>query len=272
MSIKSLWVNEGSQARSPNNTTIQQYNNTTIQQYNNLAISRARSPNNTTIQQYSNSLIFLTILASFLFGCGGKDITIEPNKVKEILTAYGKENTETEILIHTDKGDMKAKLYSETPLHRANFIRLVKSGWYKKGNFYRVIRSFMVQGGNTSRSKPGYTIPAEIQPTILHKKGSLAMARFDENNPEMNSSPTEFYIVQGRRFLSEDLDDLRGRYPAEQLKIFETIGGAPNLDGKYTVFGEITEGLEVLEKLADVETYGADVPVQKVEFSIEILE
>jgi peptidyl-prolyl cis-trans isomerase B (cyclophilin B) len=219
-----------------------------------------------------NAFLAIPTIALLLSGCGGKDITIEPNKVKEILTAYGAENTETEILIHTDKGDMKAKLYTETPLHRANFIRLIKNGWYKKGNFYRVIRSFMVQGGNTTRSKPAYTIPAEIQPSILHKKGSLAMARFDENNPEMNSSPTEFYIVQGRRFLNEDLDDLRGGYPAEQLKIFETIGGAPNLDGKYTVFGEITEGMEVLEKLANVETYGADVPVQKVEFSIEILK
>ena len=219
-----------------------------------------------------SALLAIPTIALLLSGCGGKDITIEPNKVKEILTAYGAANTETEILIHTDKGDMKARLYAETPLHRANFIRLVKNGWYKKGNFYRVIRSFMVQGGNTNRSKPAYTIPAEIQPSILHKKGSLAMARFDENNPEMNSSPTEFYIVQGRRFLNEDLDDLRGGYPAEQLKIFETIGGAPNLDGKYTVFGEITEGMEVLEKLANVETYGADVPVQKVEFSIEIME
>lgn len=219
-----------------------------------------------------NAFLAIPIIALLLSGCGGKDITIEPNKVKEILTAYGAENIETEILIHTDKGDMKAKLYTETPLHRANFIRLIKNGWYKKGNFYRVIRSFMVQGGNSSRSKPDYTIPAEIQPSILHKKGSLAMARFDENNPEMNSSPTEFYIVQGRRFLNEDLDELRERYPAEQLKIFETIGGAPNLDGKYTVFGEITEGMEVLEKLANVETYGADVPVQKVEFSIEIVD
>lgn len=215
-------------------------------------------------------LVPLFFTAFFIFGCGGKDITIDKNKVKEILTSYGKENPETNIIIHTDKGDLKARLYTETPLHRANFIRNIKSGWYDKGSFYRVIRSFMVQGGNTSRTKPDYTIPSEIQPSILHKKGSLAMARYDENNPGMSSSPTEFYIVQGRRFLNEDLDELRSKYPPEQLKIFETIGGAPNLDGKYTVFGEITDGFDVIEKLANVETFGADLPVQKVEFSIEI--
>ncbi len=214
---------------------------------------------------------WLLATTACFFACSGdKDITIDPNRVTEILTAYGKENPETHILIHTEEGDMQARLYSDTPLHRANFIRLIKLGWFRKGNFYRIIRSFMIQGGNTYRKHPQYTVPAEILPDVIHQKGKLAMARFDENNPDLRSSPTEFYIVQGRRFLNEDLDALRGKYTADQLDIFSTKGGAPNLDGRYTVFGEITSGWEVLEKLADKETDSGDAPLRKVPFSISI--
>lgn len=96
------------------------------------------------------------------------------------------------------------------------------------------------------------------------------MAHFDEGNPENNSSATEFYIVRGRRFLNEDLEELAEKYNPKQLKIFETIGGAPNLDGKYTVFGEVTKGMDIIEKLSEVRTRGEDEPEQKIRFSLEL--
>jgi cyclophilin family peptidyl-prolyl cis-trans isomerase len=216
--------------------------------------------------------VFFSIgLASIcLWSCQNQQLEIPQNQVATVLSQYAKENLETAVVLHTDLGDVELRLFSETPLHRANFVRMIKAGYYKKSHFYRIISSFMVQGGSETKINFKYVIPNEISPNRIHKYGALAMAHYDEGNPNNNSSPTEFYIVRGRRFLNEDLDELRGKYPPDQLKILETLGGAPNLDGKYTVFGEVTKGMEIIEKISEVRTHGEDEPEQKIRFSVEL--
>lgn len=214
-------------------------------------------------------LIFACISCCF-WACKNENLEIPQDQVVQVLTEYGKTNPETEAVIHTNQGDIHLRLYTETPLHRANFVRMIKAGHYKKSHFYRIIGSFMVQGGSETEGKYQYLVPNEISPERLHKYGALAMAHFDEGNPNNNSSATEFYIVRGRRFLNEDLDELAEKYTPEQLKIFETIGGAPNLDGKYTVFGEVTKGMDIVEKLSEVRTRGEDEPELKIRFSLEL--
>lgn len=206
------------------------------------------------------------------WSCQAPDLNIPPGQVTATLRDYGAANPERRVLIATAVGDIEVELFAETPLHRANFVRLIKSGYYRHSHFYRVVSSFMIQGGSIDRPKPNYLVPNEIQPELLHFRGALAMARYDENNPELNSSPTEFYIVQGRRFLNEDLEDLRSKYPADLLPRFAAEGGAPNLDGKYTVFGRVTKGMEVVEKIAAARTNAAETPDLKIKFSVKLLE
>lgn len=215
-------------------------------------------------------LLFACLGSFFLWSCQNQNLEIPQDQVEKVLTEYGKANPETEAVIHTDLGDVHLRLYTETPLHRANFVRMIKAGYFKQGLFYRIISSFMVQGGSATKVDYQFLIPNEIDPSRIHKYGALAMAHYDEGNPNNNSSATEFYIVRGRRFLNEDLQELADKYPAEQLKILETIGGAPNLDGRYTVFGEVTKGMEIIEKFSEVRTRGEDEPEQKIRFSVEL--
>lgn len=215
-------------------------------------------------------LLWVSICSWMLWSCKNESLDIPQDQVTQVLTEYAKTNPETEAVIHTTMGDIHLKLFKETPLHRANFVRMIKGGHYKNGHFYRIIGSFMVQGGSETEAKYNFLVPNEISSERLHKYGALAMAHFDEGNPNNNSSPTEFYVVRGRRFLNEDLEELAEKYTPEQLKIFETIGGAPNLDGKYTVFGAVTQGMDIIEKLSEVRTRGEDEPEQKIRFSIEL--
>lgn len=214
-------------------------------------------------------LIFVCICCGF-WSCQNQNLEIPQEQVAQVLTEFGKTNPETEAVIHTNLGDIHLRLFTETPLHRANFVRMIKAGHYKNGHFYRIISSFMVQGGSESEGKYHYLVPNEVSPERLHQYGALAMAHYDEGNPENNSSATEFYIVRGRRFLNEDLQELAEKYKPEQLRIFETSGGAPNLDGRYTVFGEVTQGMDIIEKLSEVRTHGDDEPDQKIRFSLEL--
>ena len=157
---------------------------------------------------------------------------------------------ETIAVIHTTYGDITVKLYNDTPLHRDNFIKLVNEGWYEGSNFHRVIRNFMIQGGHNKDGKvdPGYTIEAEILPNHSHKKGVLAAARQgDAVNPEKRSSGCQFYIVHNKN-------------------------GTPHLDGKYSVFGEVIMGLDVVDQIAAVPTGRGDVPVEAVKMTIEIVD
>ena len=187
--------------------------------------------------------------------------------------------SETLVLIKTSYGDITAKLYNDTPQHRDNFIKNIKEGWYNDSPFHRIIKGFMVQGGGNKdgRQDPGYTVPAEILPNHLHKKGALAAARTgDQVNPKKASSGCQFYIVQGTVLSNETLNSYEQRYNTkyteEQRKAYSTVGGTPWLDGGYTVFGEVVSGLDVIDKIANVPTGPGDKPVTPVTMKIEILE
>ena len=186
---------------------------------------------------------------------------------------------ETLIVIHTKYGDITAKLYNDTPIHRDNFIKLVKSGWYNGSPFHRVINGFMIQGGGNKngRTDPGYTLEAEILPNHFHKKGVLAAARMpDDVNPEKRSSGSQFYIVQGQVVNDQYLNAVSAKtghvFTEEQRKVYKTIGGTPHLDGGYTVFGEAITGFDVIDKIAAVKTGKGNRPVKEVDMKIEILE
>ena len=178
---------------------------------------------------------------------------------------------ETVVVIKTSMGTIKAKLYNDTPQHRDNFIKLVNEGWYNGSPFHRVIKQFMIQGGQNAdgRLDPGYTVPAEFKSNHFHKKGALAAARQpDQVNPKKASSGSQFYIVQGKVYDDKWLDMFENRsgkvLSAKQRQAYKTVGGTPHLDGDYTVFGEVTEGLDVVDKIAAVKTGAMDVPVEPV--------
>ena len=175
---------------------------------------------------------------------------------------------ETVVVIETNYGTIKAKLYNDTPLHRDNFIKL---GWYNGSPFHRVIDNFMIQAGQNAdgRLDPGYTVPAEFRDNHFHKKGALCAARQeDQVNPKKASSGSQFYIVQGQVFDDKKLDLYEERlgkvFNATQRQAYKTVGGTPHLDGDYTVFGEVTEGLDIVDKIARVKTGYMNVPVEPV--------
>lgn len=194
----------------------------------------------------------------------------------------------TYVKIETSMGDIVVKLYNETPLHRDNFIKLVREGVYNGLLFHRVIKNFMIQGGdpNSRDAKPGqslgdgtlgYTIPAEFVPGLYHKKGALAAARQgDQVNPKKESSSCQFYIVQGEKWNADRLKMIEQRmgksFTKEQMEVYATLGGTPFLDGDYTVFGEVVEGLEVVDKIAAVQCGAMDRPVDNVTMKMTIIE
>ncbi len=185
--------------------------------------------------------------------------------------AQKQEEKETIVVIKTSMGTIKAKLYNDTPQHRDNFIKLANEGWYNGSPFHRVIKDFMIQGGQNKdgRLDPGYRVPAEIKDNHFHKKGALAAARQpDQVNPQKASSGSQFYIVQGKVYDEKTLDMFESRmgkvFSARQRQAYQTVGGTPHLDGDYTVFGEVTEGLDIVDKIAVVKTGPGDVPVEAV--------
>lgn len=202
------------------------------------------------------------------------------------LSVFSQERTK--VVISTSFGDMVVELYNETPQHRDNFIKLVKEGFYEGTLFHRVIPNFMIQGGdpdsktaaqNTQLGNggPGYTIPAEFVDELYHKKGVLAAARLgDAVNPKKESSGSQFYLVQGQVFTEEKLKSfgLRSgkKYTEEQTKTYGTVGGTPHLDGAYTVFGEVVEGLEVIELIANQKRDKNNRPLNDVEMSVRIIK
>ena len=189
------------------------------------------------------------------------------------LTCSAQKTTEKEtvVVIKTSMGTIKAKLYNDTPKHRDNFIKLVNEGWYNGSPFHRVIKEFMIQGGQNKdgRLDPGYRVPAEIKDNHFHKKGALCAARQgDQVNPQKASSGSQFYIVQGKVYDDRTLDMFESRmgkvFNARERQAYKTVGGTPHLDGEYTVFGEVTEGLDIVDKIAAVKTGQMDVPVEPV--------
>lgn len=193
---------------------------------------------------------------------------------------YAQDKTKvTRFVIKTEYGNIKGFLYNETPRHRDNFIKLVNEGWYNNSPFHRIIKNFMIQGGQNvdGRQDPGYKIPAEFSPVFFHKKGALAAARMpDQVNPKKESSGSQFYIVQGAPVDEQSLKSFSARsginYTPEQVTTYGTLGGTPHLDGAYTVFGEITEGFDVLDKIAAVKTLPGDRPEKDLKMTIQILK
>lgn len=189
------------------------------------------------------------------------------------------DQAETKVLIKTSMGDIVIKLYNDTPMHRDNFIELVESGWYNGSPFHRVMKNFMIQGGGNEdgRPDPGYTIPAEFRPNHIHEKGALSAARKpDQVNPDLASSGSQFYIVQGQAFNDSQINSMAAKsgfiYNDAQRNLYKTKGGTPWLDGGYTVFGEVVSGLEVVDKIAAVQTGKGDKPVTDVKMTMEIIK
>lgn len=194
---------------------------------------------------------------------------------------------ETIVQISTDYGNIKLKLYNRTPGHRDNFIKLIKQNAYNGTLFHRVIKGFMIQGGDPEsktaklgqmlgNGEVGPRIPAEFDSTLFHKRGALAAARDD--NPAKASSSCQFYIVQGRKFTEQQLNDMSKatgiKFSKEKIQAYTTIGGAPHLDGSYTVFGEVIEGIEAVDKIAgvDVDVNNSYRPLKDIKVTIKILE
>jgi len=267
------------------------------------------------------AILLLTLVASCIMACTG-------NQQKK--THMEKDNA-TLVRLETTLGNITVKLYNETPGHRDNFIKLVKEGAYDSTLFHRVIRSFMVQAGDPESKHAsdtatlgngdvGYTLPAEFNPTLFHKKGALAAARQgDDVNPEKASSGCQFYIVTGKKFsqaqlinmenqinearldtafnilarkhmkeifkmrkagdneglleLQDSLEaqaraevakEARFKFSKQQIDAYTTLGGAPHLDGNYTVFGEVVDGMDIVDKIESVKTNRADRPVTDV--------
>lgn len=204
---------------------------------------------------------------------------------------FAKKTTYYYVTLKTTSGEITLRLYNETPLHRDNFIKLAKSGFFNGIIFHRVIDNFMIQSGDPdskAREKgklygdggPGYDLPAEIIPGIYHKKGVLAAAREGDNvNPERKSSGSQFYIVKGKVFNDETLKTVEERInsrnaannikkthtiPDEWREIYKTVGGTPHLDTQYTVFGELVSGSEVVERISATKTDKNDRPLEDI--------
>lgn len=230
------------------------------------------------------------ILLTFYSSYGGENTknTASDSQASSLL---GQEVVEVDTLpipqnptieLQTSLGNIRVKLYDETPLHRDNFLKLVREGFYNGVLFHRVIKDFMIQTGNPDSknisaeadiptSDSDYTIPAEIVPSLYHKKGVLAAARqSDSVNPQRESSGSQFYIVQG--VIHDDatlnrFEEKSGmKYTEEQRDMYKAIGGTPHLDGGYTVFGEVVSGMEIVDAIAGepVNKQNGDRPVDNI--------
>ena len=192
------------------------------------------------------------------------------------------------VLISTDYGNMTVLLYDGTPKHRDNFIKLIKEGFYNGTLFHRVIKDFMIQGGDPDSKNakagqqlgvggPGYTVEAEFRPEYFHKKGALAAARQgDQMNPERRSSGSQFYIVQGKKITAPELNNMvqstGATYTSDQITAYQNIGGTPFLDNQYTVFGEVIDGLNIIDKIAATKTGAANRPEKDIKMTITLLD
>jgi len=219
-------------------------------------------------------LTFITILFSLTGGC---DELREPKDKR------------TRLLLVTDLGTIRIVLFDETNLHRENIKRLAKEGYYDSQLFHRLIKDFMIQGGDPNsknaekgellgKGGSGYTIPAEINPKYYHRKGALAAARNnDDINPSKASSGSQFYIVQGTVLTKSELEmmvqyNVHSPFTAEEIAVYTTVGGSPHLDGKYTVFGQVESGFDVLDKLMNTPVDSNNRPLTDIRFRIVIQE
>ena len=224
------------------------------------------------------------VLSIFLCSCSSPKSGDGQNKhvvERAAFTTMNVDNTPNmvQILFQTSMGDIVIALYDETPLHKANMIKLVKENYYDGVLFHRVIDEFMIQTGdpNSKNAKagvplgmggPGYTIPAEIKPNFFHKRGAVAAARMGDNvNPEKASSGSQFYIVERGPFSRGEIDDMKMgglRLTQTQIDIYTTLGGTPHLDGAYTVFGEVVTGMDIVEKISEQPVDERDRPKEDI--------
>ena len=202
------------------------------------------------------------------------------------LTVFAAKPKHQFVRISTDKGSCVVLLYNQTPLHRDNFVKITQEGKLSETLFHRVIKSFMIQGGDpdSKTAKPGqalgdgdwgYTVPAEFRDSLFHKKGVIAAARDDI--PSKASSACQFYLAQGKVFTDEQLDlleqnKLKRKIPTWQREVYKTLGGIPHLDQNYTVFGEVVQGIEMIDTIAAVKTGAADRPVDDVRMTVTVLK
>lgn len=190
-----------------------------------------------------------------------------------------KKDRKKDVLMQTTMGDIIIRLSDSTPLHRDNFLKLVKIHYYDSLLFHRVIKNFMMQGGDPDSKRalastrlggggPAYKVPAEFRSNLFHKKGVIAAARND--NPEKASSGSQFYIVQGKIWTDAGLDStetyrLKRKIPLAHREVYKTIGGTPHLDQGYTVYGEVVKGIDVVDKICAVPTHQNPVPDRPIE-------
>ena len=203
------------------------------------------------------------------------------------LSVYSQSVKRTEVLLQTSMGNVRIQLYNETPKHRDNFLKIVNSKQMDGMLFHRVVKDFMIQTGDpdSRKAKPGQVLgnhqigkafPAEIiYPQFFHKRGALAAARQPDNeNPDKKSSGSQFYIVWGKKFSEHQLNfyqsvidtvtNFKVKFTPEIRKVYQEVGGTPFLDGQYTVFGEVTEGLEVIDRIQQVEVDAWSRPKEDV--------
>jgi cyclophilin family peptidyl-prolyl cis-trans isomerase len=194
------------------------------------------------------------------------------------------------IRIKTSYGQCILRLYNETPKHRDNFIKLVKSGILNQTLFHRIIQNFMIQGGDidSKNAKPGielgngelkYMVDAEFNDSLYHKRGALAAAREgDDKNPKKASSSTQFYIVEGKRYTDSLMNKLEAgrlkgyKIPESHRAVYRSVGGTPQLDHTYTVFGEVVTGLDMVDRIADLPKDKRDRPLKDVPITIQLLK
>jgi len=200
------------------------------------------------------------------------------------LEKYGEEKPETFVLIKTTFGDIKLKLYKDTPLHRANFIMLIKKGIYENTQFSRVVKDFVIQGGSSNETLAAnkkfylgdYMIPSEMSLKHIHKRGALAMSRPYNGNPDKKSDAFDFYIVLGSKQNDPTLykiqEEKKIKYSANQLKIYKTKGGTPHLDLEHTVFGEVISGMKVVERINHLPVDASDWPEDDVVINLEVID
>ena len=193
------------------------------------------------------------------------------------LLAYGRQYPGSEVLVKTRLGNIRVKLYDDTPIHKANFLLLARKGVFDETMFNRIVKNFAVQGGQTYLARTirlhRYRLPPEFRAAHFHKKGALGMARYDDDqNPGRLSSNTDFYFVVGEKLSPNQSRAMASRQLAPaQVKAYATEGGVPSLDGQYTVFGEVVEGQDVVDKISNEPVESDKWPVKDIILKVEVV-
>ena len=209
----------------------------------------------------------------------GPDLaTLTDSTAPAALLAYGRQYPGSEVLIKTRLGNIRVKLYDDTPVHKANFLLLARKGVFDETMFNRVVKGFAVQGGQTYGARTirlkRYRLPPEIRPAHFHHRGALGMARYDdEKNPGRLSSNTDFYFVVGEKLApSQSQATCQRKLTPAQTQAYATAGGVPSLDGQYTVFGEVIAGQEVVDRISNQPVESDKWPARDIRMKVEMVK